>query len=121
MSNRWSASSSTRFPVRLRLSGNESLLALLKRLQRQQLEMREYEYSPLVQVHGWSEVPRGVPLFESIVVFENYPVDASLNQGQSGIKIEGVDTVWRTNYPLTVMITPATEIAVQISYDCGRF
>ena len=107
-------------PVRMRISRNETLRALLKKLQDQQLEMRDYEYSPLVQVQGWSEVRRG-PLFESIVVFENYPVDASLTNGRSSLKIEGVDIVGRTNYPLTVTIKPGPEIAVQISYDCNRF
>jgi amino acid adenylation domain-containing protein len=108
-------------PVRLRVSGNESLLTLLKRLQRQQLEMREYEYSPLVQVQGWSEAPRGVPLFESIVVFENYPIDPALSEGESSIKVMETMTVGRTNYPLTVMIRPGAELTLEISYDCGRF
>ena len=74
-------------PVRMSVSPNETLRSLLKKLQHQQLEMRDYEYSPLVQVQSWSEVPRGAPLFESIVVFENYPVDASLTNG----KIERAD------------------------------
>ena len=42
------------------------------------IELRRFEHSALVQVHGWSDVPRGRPLFESIVVVENYPVDAAL-------------------------------------------
>jgi len=108
-------------PVRMRVSGQESMLALLKNLQRQQLEMRDYEYSPLVQVQGWSEVPRSVPLFESIVVFENYPIDPSLNQGEFSLEIEGIDSVERTNYPLTITIKRGEEIAVQIAYDSGRF
>ena len=108
-------------PVRMRVSDDEPLLGLLKRLQRQQLEMRDFEYSPLVRVQGWSEVPRGVPLFESIVVFENYPVDASMNQGEASIKIEGVEIVGRTNYPLTVTVAPGAEMSVEISYDRARF
>ncbi|HEY0365529.1 MAG TPA: condensation domain-containing protein, partial [Pyrinomonadaceae bacterium] len=107
-------------PVRMRFSGGESLLSLLKKLQRQQLEMRDYEYSPLVQVQSWSEVPRG-PLFESIVVFENYPVDASLNNGKSSVKIETVEITGTTNYPLTVTVKPGAELAVHISYDRNRF
>src|SRR6185295_13417022 len=107
-------------PVRMRVSANESLVSLLKKLQRQQLEMREYEYSPLVQVQSWSEVPRG-PLFESIVVFENYPVDASLNNGKSSVKVEAVEVTGTTNYPLTVTIKPGAELGVHVSYDCDRF
>jgi hypothetical protein len=64
-------------PVRVRVSPEASLLRFLKELQEQQVEMRQYEYSPLVQIHGWSEAPRGLPLFESILIFENYPRDSS--------------------------------------------
>ena len=107
-------------PVRLRLSRSQSLVSLLKTLQRQQLEMRDYEYSPLVQVQSWSEVPRG-PLFESIVVFENYPVDASLNNGKSSVKIEAVEISGTTNYPLTLTIKPGAELAAHVAYDSDRF
>jgi len=28
--------------------------------------LRKYEHTPLVNIQGWSDVPRGTPLFESI-------------------------------------------------------
>ena len=56
------------------------------RLQTQQAEARQYEYSPLAQVQGWSDVPRGLPLFESIVAFENYPVNTSLAAQRSSVQ-----------------------------------
>ena len=52
-------------PVRVPARLAEPLLPWLKQLQAQQVEMRQYEYSPLVQVQGWSDVPRGQPLFET--------------------------------------------------------
>ena len=42
-------------------------------LRRQQVELRDYEQTPLHQVRLWSEIERGKPLFESIVVFESTP------------------------------------------------
>ena len=36
------------------------------------------------EVQSWSEVPRGTPLFESLLVFENYPVDRALPAGAGG-------------------------------------
>ena len=34
--------------------------------------MRQYRATAfLVEVHSWSDVPRGTPLFESLLVFEN--------------------------------------------------
>jgi len=58
-------------PVRLQFGDEDSVLECLQRLQTQQIEARRYEYSPLVRIQGWSEVPRSQPLFENILVFEN--------------------------------------------------
>src|SRR6185295_1421000 len=60
-------------PIRVRLPADMPVLRWLNILQQQQQELQEYEYSSLVQIQGWSEVPRGKPLFESIVIFKNYP------------------------------------------------
>lgn len=53
-------------PVRVKLAGEDSLLPWLQQLQTQLIEIRQYEYSPLVEIQGWSEVPRGLPLFNSL-------------------------------------------------------
>jgi amino acid adenylation domain-containing protein len=108
-------------PVRVSVSPEADLVDWLKQLQAQQVELRQYEYSPLVQVQGWSDVPRGLPLFESIVVFENYPVDASLQQQDGGLEIGNVRGVEQTNYPLTVVVGPGTQLLLRLSYDCRRF
>ncbi|HLO03218.1 MAG TPA: condensation domain-containing protein, partial [Symbiobacteriaceae bacterium] len=46
-------------PVRMTIDPAERLTDWWKRLQAQQFEARQYEFSPLVQVQSWSEVPRG--------------------------------------------------------------
>src|SRR5580704_1682 len=68
--------------VRVKVPPDAAALPWLRSLQDQQAELREYEHSPLVDVQGWSELPRGVPLFESQVAFENYPsAEALLEAG----------------------------------------
>ncbi|AUB35491.1 Non-ribosomal peptide synthetase component F [Nostoc flagelliforme CCNUN1] len=108
-------------PVRVSLIDDTELLPWLKNLQVQQVECEQYSYSPLVEIHGWSEVPRGIPLFESIIVFENYPVDASLQQHTSNLGISDVRGIEQTNYPLTVIAVPGSQLSVSISYDASRF
>jgi non-ribosomal peptide synthetase component F len=61
--------------LRVKLEREVDFVSWLQKLQQRQVEMRRFEYSPLVQVQGWSAVPRTRPLFESNLVFENYPVD----------------------------------------------
>ncbi|MBW4451347.1 MAG: amino acid adenylation domain-containing protein [Nostoc indistinguendum CM1-VF10] len=107
-------------PLRVQISLDTSALALLKQIQTQQSEISQYEYSPLVQVQGWSEVPRGMSLFDSILVFENYPVDTSKRQ-INNLEISNVAVDERTNYPLTVTAIPSQELSLEIAYDRDRF
>src|SRR5919199_263585 len=108
-------------PMRVSVSPQADLLSWLQQLQSQQIKLRQYEYSPLLQVQGWSDVPKGLPLFESIVVFENYPIDASLQEQGGSLEIRNVRGVDQTNYPLTVAAVPGAELSLELSYDCHRF
>ncbi|YAF98107.1 MAG: amino acid adenylation domain-containing protein [Nodularia sp. CChRGM 3473] len=106
-------------PLRVKLAGEDFLLPWLEQLQTQLIEIRQYEYSPLVKIQGWSEVPRGLPLFESILVFENYPLDGALKGLQSNLEIENVNDFEKTNYPLTVTVIPGSKLNIKISYSSG--
>ena len=70
---------------------NVPLLAWLRDLQESASELLQHEHDPLAAIQGWSEVPRGVPLFDSIVVFQNLPIDKIL----IGISWARFHCVWR--------------------------
>ncbi|PYS95737.1 MAG: non-ribosomal peptide synthetase, partial [Acidobacteria bacterium] len=108
-------------PVRVRVPSGQSLISWLKDFQGRLVELRQYEYSSLVQVQEWSEVRRGSALFESIFVFENYPVDSSLLEGHEHLEITGFRSVEQTNYPLTVAALPGAELALHVGYKTDRF
>jgi amino acid adenylation domain-containing protein len=108
-------------PVRVRIDADARVGEWLRKLQREQTEMRQYEYSPLVQVQGWSEVPRGLPLFESILDFENYPMDRAVGEWGANLELSDTGFTARTNYPLEVVAVPGTEFSLQMKYDASRF
>jgi amino acid adenylation domain-containing protein len=108
-------------PVRARVSPEVLLLPWLQELQSQQVEARQYVYSSLVQVQGWSDVLRGLPLFESLLVFENYPARTAIQEWNSSLDIRHVRVVSSTNYPLTVVAVPGPELTLRIGYQCDRF
>ncbi|HEY9810224.1 MAG TPA: amino acid adenylation domain-containing protein, partial [Halomicronema sp.] len=108
-------------PVRVKISPEDSLLSWLKQIQDQQFEARQYEYSPLVEVQRWSEIPRNLPLFESLFVFENYPFDDTLQEGVYNLKIQNVRSLETTNYPLTVIAVPGEELTIKIIFDGNCF
>ncbi|MCL5996767.1 MAG: amino acid adenylation domain-containing protein [Chloroflexi bacterium] len=108
-------------PVRVRVAPDAHLLAWLKQLQAQQLELRQYEYTPLVQIQEWSDVARGVPLFENILVFENLPVE-NVPLGEDGdLTVQDVQSVEQTNYPMTVVAGPGRELLLKIIFDIQRY
>jgi len=108
-------------PMRVRVMGEEPLLLWLKEVQKRQRELIEYEYSPLVQVQNWSDVPRGTNLFQSILVFENYPLDTAVFGPHGGIRIADVRALEQNNYPLTIAVMPGAELSLHIAYDTRRF
>ena len=108
-------------PVRVSIDGRVRVLPWLSRLQERFTAMREHEAAPLVMVQGWSEVPRGRPLFESLLVFENYPVDASLGDRAGGLGFGSVRVLERTNFPLTLMVFPGASLLLRATYDSRRF
>ncbi len=108
-------------PVRVKVEGAQKVDEWLRQLQKQQVEARQYEYSPLVKVQGWSEMDRGVPLFDTIMAFENYPVDESVNQKLGSLKISDIRSVERTNYSLALTVRPGAELLIQATYDTRRF
>ncbi len=109
-------------PVRVQVKKGEALLPWLKDLQEQQLDARQYEYTPLVRLHEWSELPRHAPLFESIFVFENFPVDVSFGERSSKLRIRDVRFDIEVNYPLAFVIKPRTSSPrLELIYDRTRF
>ncbi|QRO01039.1 amino acid adenylation domain-containing protein [Archangium violaceum] len=106
-------------PVRVKLEERQPVVEWLRKLQEGQAELRQREFSPLVQVQSWSEVPRGAALFESLLVFENYPLDAAAKQYARGLEVEA-EVVERTNYPLTVAVVPGERVLLRVSYEAAR-
>ncbi|HSF42699.1 MAG TPA: non-ribosomal peptide synthase/polyketide synthase [Thermoanaerobaculia bacterium] len=109
-------------PVRLHAAGASLLLPWLEELQRQQSELRQYEHTPLVKIQEWSEVARGTPLFESLLVVESYPRDASMKQGGGGgFAVSEVRVQEQTNYPLTASAVPGDQLLLSLEYARSHF
>jgi len=83
--------------------------------------MREYEFCSLIEVQGWSDVPRGTRLFEALFAFENWVGDVSLRRAADGLEVEEVGIVeGGTDYQLAVQVGAGPPIAGSLSYDRRR-
>jgi amino acid adenylation domain-containing protein len=105
-------------PVRVQINPETKLITWLKTLQTQLLELLQYEYSSLVNIQKWSEVPQGQALFDSIVVFENYPIDSTVFQDQHHVmEVQNIRYLEQSNYPLSLIVIPHKQLILRVIFD----
>jgi amino acid adenylation domain-containing protein/non-ribosomal peptide synthase protein (TIGR01720 family) len=103
-------------PTRVKMDTEQSIVDWLQALQLQQLEQRKYEYVSLVDIQGWSDIPRGVPLFETLFVFENYPTAVSEYDTLSKIRITDLQVQDQSNVPLVLVSGPGEQLLLKFQY-----
>ncbi len=109
-------------PLRVPVVATEQLGTWLKTLQTAMVELSRYEHSALVDIQGWSEVPRGQDLFESILVFDEEPLDAYLNKRLATLHISGFQILYEsTNYPLTFAVMKGEKMMVRAIFNEALF
>src|SRR5262249_52460256 len=64
-------------PLHAQIDPSQPIAAWLSELQARIQEISRYDYSSLADVQRATGAPAGQPLFETLYVFENYPIDAA--------------------------------------------
>ncbi|MFB6583674.1 amino acid adenylation domain-containing protein [Streptomyces sp. NPDC056402] len=92
-------------PVRIRLDPSDTLSTLLDRVQQGQTELMSHQYLGLTEIQQLAGVGE---LFDTIVVFENYPIDPEALEAAAGdLTVVGGGGGDATHYPLGVSMLPA--------------
>ncbi|CAM03556.1 amino acid adenylation domain-containing protein [Saccharopolyspora erythraea NRRL 2338] len=102
-------------PVRVRLDPAASVAENLARLQAEQSRLLAHQHVSLAEVQRVAGLG---PLFDTLLVFENYPLDslADDEDDQAGPRITGVDGGGATHYPLGLVVA-RTEDGLQFRLD----
>lgn len=104
-------------PVRIDVDPSSSVAAWLEALQREQVELRAYEHMPLFELQSLSGVPRGTPLFDTLFLYENYPVAQGVAPANAPLRITGTRAFEQTNFPLTFVATVTDGLMLRIDFD----
>ncbi|MFA0813512.1 amino acid adenylation domain-containing protein [Microbulbifer epialgicus] len=93
-------------PVRVFFEKGMTLGELFFQLQAGNLDREEYSYLGLPEIQALSQIPQGVSLFDSLLVFENYPVDDAVevlnsNFGSS-MFLGDISSNHLVNYSITI-------------------
>ncbi len=85
------------------------------------LALREHEHTPLYDIQRWAGLGAG-GLFDSLLVFENYPMAEALGQAAgSALEFSAISRQEQTNYPLTLVAVTGAELSLGLSYDRACF
>jgi amino acid adenylation domain-containing protein/non-ribosomal peptide synthase protein (TIGR01720 family) len=104
-------------PRRIRVKGASEVINWLKELQVRNAALLKFEHSSLAQVTAWSDLPGGTRLFDSYVVFENYPIDDMLRQTFGGVRVSAAELAHESSYPIQLVVFPDRELLLKILYD----
>ncbi|MBO3747622.1 amino acid adenylation domain-containing protein [Streptosporangiaceae bacterium NEAU-GS5] len=108
-------------PVRVALAPEERVDQVLLRLQKRQSGLLDHHYYDLADIQHATGLPM---LFDTIVVFESYPVD---RQGigeanaSAGIGVTGVAPHAGTHYPMTVGASADPYLRLTLDYQTTFF
>ena len=108
-------------PVRASIDPEMKFITWLEVLQGQQVQTRQYEYTPLAHIQRWANLMHGTQLFESILVFENYPEKAKGWELSGNTSFRDQFLVERTGYPLIMMVAAGRSMMFRLTFEQQRF
>ncbi|MFD6922511.1 amino acid adenylation domain-containing protein [Streptomyces sp. NPDC059944] len=109
-------------PVRVAHTPGETLAGLLSALQSRQAALSDHHHLGLTDIQR----PTGLPaLFDTLVVFESYPVDeqglSAAGEATGGLTVTGLRHATGTNYPLTLMALVEPHLQLTLQYARAVF
>src|SRR6266852_4733381 len=106
-------------PLLMKLSASQPLLELLKQVQDSQSNLIAHQHLGLAEIQ---QLAGAGALFDSLVVFENYPVDRrSLSGAAGGVRLASGNGHDATHYPLSLMVAPSERLQLRLDYRPDLF
>jgi len=102
-------------PLFTRIPEHTAASAWLQELQQEQMQSRTFQYASLSDIQGWAGI-KG-ELFDSILVFENYPISKVLDSGTWSLRAKELTSYDQNNYPLTIAVEAGEEIDIFFDHN----
>ncbi|MPY62620.1 condensation domain-containing protein, partial [Streptomyces spongiae] len=105
-------------PTRVRLRPDEPLSGLLRRVQAGYVRLLDHHHLGLADIQRAVGVPE---LFDTLVVFENYPMDEAATNRGDGLQVVGTGGRDATHYPVTLVALPGPRPRFRLAYRPDLF
>ncbi|MEE6138711.1 amino acid adenylation domain-containing protein [Mycobacterium sp. 050128] len=105
-------------PVRASATATTTIADLMAQLQRFHNDTLEYDHLALRDIH---RVTGHDQLFDTLFLYENYPIDAGALFGVQELAITDFSSREFNHYPLSVVVTPGHELSLRVEFDSHVF
>ncbi|OJZ74811.1 non-ribosomal peptide synthetase [Mycobacterium paraffinicum] len=105
-------------PVRATITATTTVADLLEQLQRLHNDTVDYEHLALPEIH---RVTGHDQLFDTLFLYENYPIDAGALLGVHELAITDFSSREYNHYPLSVVASPGHELSLRVEFDTEVF
>ena len=106
-------------PVRHRIDPAETFVQALVRLQDGQAALMPHQHLGLAEIQQLAGLGG---LFDTVVVFENHPVDAPGEQHLDGdLRVVGLAARDTTHYPISLLVVPGTRLRFRLDHRPEMF
>jgi non-ribosomal peptide synthetase component F len=105
-------------PVRARITPATTTSDLIAQLQQHRARTLDHEHLGLNEIHHLTGHRR---LFDTVVVYENYPVDAAALAGADGLTLSDLAARDHYHYPLALQVVPGDELDLRLQYRLDVF
>nr|WP_252980619.1 non-ribosomal peptide synthetase [Delftia acidovorans] len=108
-------------PIAVSVRAGLSIGEYLRAVQSGNLRAREFEHSALADIQRWAG-SAGRPLFDSIIVFENHPMDQTMKRlDQFGLEFGAVAGSGLTGYAMDLQVTVGEVLEIEYCYARQSF
>ena len=109
-------------PLRVKLNSDCSIAELLNQLKEQNQALRRHSHVSLIDIQGQSEIPRGRPLFETLLMFDSQEINRSLREtGDPRWSGSQITVHEQPSLPLTFTVFHSDRLEVHVLFDRRRF
>ena len=105
-------------PVRADITAATTVAELLDQLQRAYNDTLEHQHLALGEIH---RVTGHDQLFDTVFVYENYPIDTGALLGVQELAITEFTSREYNHYPLSVQAMPGHELGLRVEFDTDVF
>ncbi|HEY2500377.1 MAG TPA: amino acid adenylation domain-containing protein, partial [Mycobacterium sp.] len=105
-------------PVRVRTAPTTTIVELLEQLQSAHNDTLEHDHLALTDIHRITGLDQ---LFDTVFVFENYPVDTAALSSAGELAITEFAARDYYHYPLTIQAAPGRELVLRVQFRTDVF